>query len=1205
MCDVPLQDAREKSLFWVRENGPMKGSDLLRLLEGQGFCSFHAGNHLRRLVEEGCLLTSGYAPGEDPVTCETALWSLPPEPVTVPPEVQPAAGRTWGRGYRGTSRVLGSGAHGTVHEAEQLSLKRLVAIKDIPRERLEASGNPILLLKRLEREVRALSRCSHPNIVGVIDAGGGIDPQGDLPYVVMERIEGPSLQALVESKGPLPLLEAALILRDALLALEYARSRGILHRDLKPSNILVTPAGAKLVDFGLAELLAPSGPDTHAKDESKLTHEGKVFLGTPMYQPTERHEGKSDVRTEIYSLLSVFYFALTGKHLFEFEKPPTFTDWAFAHYHADSRLVDIRHPSRRPDCPESMAAILRRALRRDPALRHASYAEILRELEPVLAELKATPPPPAAEVPSPLAGEAQPAAEVRSSTEAPKSPAGTRGVSTLLGDLEGAQGTSPSSSSSGPVGAPILSGLRARMAKVEERGSRLFGNVDGLHGQTGPFTVALLNLARAQGLMPILRRIYEAHSSRELDSFEECLFATAGGNFTELPPGTPRVPTGLGDYFHDALEIALNEADRWFYPEAAVQYAEAIVVFLEGALEAPELLRHRSGAALKGRPAERSRLLAGSFAALALAAVGVFGWEHFGRGNRAPSPKGAFELPQRTDLARSDETKKVSAPEEPRKPIEISKLESEKMTPPPKAEEKPTPKVEPPAPRLREKLAAQPPGPREAALMVELLALFEKRQTELRWASYDGLVLDLETFEKERLRREGEQSTASDENYAASHAKAARMMLTLARQAVRARLDQLRNSKDSVVLKTAAGGTVTGKVQDVDQAKITLQNAEGGTFTVELSKLALEEFVPDAGAASAELAFRGLTLHPAKTLGEVLDLEPNDESRLLWVPFLVRLARLEIRQAARDTALEAKDILLQSKGVEQSTTLLIHHVVFAAAESAFSKEKPRVTPVYGYLEPDFGQATRERESLELLLARQYSRVVASFRDTGSASVAAELLLGGLERDLDAGAEELLADGGWYNNDWKVWPPEPDLKKKEKLFNTRDPKSIVLQDPAGPRSLIMNDNTTRAPEGIHLVLSFKPEPGHSESAYWSFLLRGGKDRKDNLTLRVDAGGIGLYRSVFEAGAKDVCLAHSPLPRAPGDEESRAYTLVPGEDHLHVFADRDIVLSLPMENARIPNQLDFTVCYGKASVRRMLAKKLSPAAAVDGKKKETDK
>jgi serine/threonine protein kinase len=1527
MCNVPAKEVEEKILISIREAPLIKTGDLQGLLTNLGICGFHGPSAMRNLQAKRSIVAQGHAPGMDPVAGEAAQWSLPPDPSAAD------AGRPIGRGYL-LRKVVGTGGHGVVYEALQSSLNRRVAIKVIPRDRLLGSGNPKALIKRLKREAEVLSRFNHPNIVHVIDAGGEADALGESPYIVMELIEAPTLQALVDSRGPLPLLQAAEIFQDAARACEYARSKGVLHRDLKPSNILIEATGAKLLDFGLAQLFAEPGETPPAQGESRITREGNVFLGTPMFQPTERHEGKGDERSDLYALAAVIYFALSGKHLFDFDKPPTFTDWAFAHYQADSRLVDIRHPGRRPDCPESLAGVLRRALRRDPASRYASYTELLRDLEPILTELKASQPPPAAAVPTVLAPE-----EAR----APKSPAPPQGMSRILSDLERADGLPAPTPFDPPrrsstVDGPILSGLRRRMAGVEERFGLEVGDVEVLHGQTGPLSVAILELAGQKGLMPILQRIFETQSGLEVEAFEECLLAYAAGKSAILPPGTPSIPTGLGRYFYDADEIAQNQENQWYFSEAAVQYAEAIVVFLEGALGAPELVRHRkdareeesskasrilvptsppaipavppsapaaegvgsatsllapgvqvghyeimrhlggggmgdvylardsrfdrdiaikilkksfandpaylqrferetriaaqlnhpnivpvydtlrfqgcpclvmayvrgtdlasylrqrgvlparealiivsqvldalahahrqglvhrdikpdnililveegqdtaklrvvltdfglmksvrmkgleappgsthtqegvflgtpdyvspeqalalpevdsrtdlwalgvvlyellSGArpyvassptallfkiadensqpvplgslkpeldprvirlverCLRKKPEERwlraqdlrdeidqilagessleresgaarkPRFLAGSLAALGLAAVGVLIWAFFGRGNQAPSPKGAFELPHRTDVVRSDEPKNAPAPEEPRKPVEIGKPEPEKIASLPKTEEKPAPKVEPPAPRLRDKFAAQRPGPRAAALMGDLMSLFEKRQADLRFASYDGLASDLDAFDKRRLN-EGGAETASSDDYVASHSKAARRMLELARQAVRARLERLRASKGPVVLKTAQGGTVSGKVQDLDEAKISLRDDQGGTITVELSKLALDEFVPGSGAPAAELAFGGLTLHPARTLGQVLDFEENDESVLLWVPFLVRLARLEVRGDARDTALEAKDLLPKTQAVDDRVAVLVHHVAFEAAESGLLREKPRVVPVYGYLDPDFALAQREKESLELLLHRRYSQVIASYRDTASGPMAGELLLSGFEKGLEAGSEELFAGSGWYNNWWDIWPEEPDVNKRQKLYDTHDPKAIVLWDPAGPRSLIMSDTVTRAPEGILLCLSFEPEPGRSEDAYWSLLLRGGKGRTDNLVLRVDAGGIGLYRSVLEPGAKDACLAHAPLPLATGGDPFRAYALVPGEDHLHVFVDRESVLSLPAVNARIPNQLAFTVCYGKGSVRSMLARKPLPAAAVDGRKKrDTDK
>jgi serine/threonine protein kinase len=524
--------------------------------------------------------------------------------------------------------------------------------------------------------------------------------------------------------------------------------------------------------------------------------------------------------------------------------------------------------------------------------------------------------------------------------------------------------------------------------------------------------------------------------------------------------------------------------------------------------------------------------------------------------------------------------------------------------PEPKVVEPVSKKIELPVPRLREKLAAQPAGARATALMGELLGLFEKHERELRSASYDGLGGELDAFEKARLHAGGSEALSSDEALAALHVKAARRMLDLARQAVREHLGRLRSEKGPVVLKIAGGGLVSGKVQELGDGKISLRDDQGGTVTVDVSKLALEEFVPDRGAPAAQLAFQGLTLDPARTLGLALDFEAEDESVLLWAPFLVRLARLEVRQGARATALGARELLAKSKAAPDSTAVLLHHVAFAAAESELREVQARILPVFGYLEPDFASARREKESLELLLARRYSQVLASYPGTAPGPVAGELLLGVFLADLDAGFEELLNGSGWWNNRWEVWPKEPDIKARQKLFDTRDPKLLVFRDPAGMRSLIMNDNTTRAPEGILLRLSFEPEPGQAESAHWSLLLRGGKDGTDSLSLRVDASGIGLYRQVLEPGAKDACLAHAPLPTASGDDPFRAYALVPAEDHLHVFVDGEIVLSLPRESAKIPHQMDFSVCRGTSSVRCMLARKPATAPAEDaGKKKDT--
>lgn len=1516
MCDTAIKDAQEKILFWVAEAAPVTTGDLRRLLVGQGVCLFHSGQALRRLRESGCLAADGCPDGKNPADHDGALW----RPCAKEASGEGNGTRALGRGYELLgSKLLGSGGHGAVYQGVQKSLNRPVAIKIIPRDRLERSGNPGALVKRLKREAEVLSRFSHPNIVHVIDAGG--DAEGESPYVVMELIDAPSLQARVESGGPLSPLEAAEVFRDSARALSYARSKNVLHRDLKPQNILLAPTGAKLVDFGLAQLFADPG-QSPPDGESRITREGDVFLGTVMYQPTERHEGWGDQRSDLYALAAVIYFALTGKALFDFEKTPSFTEWAYAHHNVDSRLVDIRHSSRRPDCPERLAQILRRSLRKSPEQRYENYEELLLDLETLLSELRSA---------TPAAGAALPSGAVTKVAAAPTGEEESCGVSSILSDLERsacpAQAAQSSDNESDPA-APELAALRDRMAAAEERFGRAFGDVEVLYGRKGALATRLLELARVKGLMPILRRIFEAHSGLEVDAFEDCVLAYASQRSSIIPPGVPDIPTGLGRYFYDAFEIAENRNRQWFFQEAASEYAEAILAFVEaapefadlgsfrkdageaGSLAVSELLspnggsppaaaavqsavptnpassllgagvrlgpytitRHLGGGGMgevylarddrfgrdvaikilkrsfagdteylvrfereariaarlnhpnavqvydtlvfEGRPCivmayvrgadlsgylkqrgslpvrealeiarqladalahahrqdlvhrdvkpdnvlllaedgsgsgrhrvmltdfglmksirakgsdapaggthtqegvflgtpdyvspeqalavaevdsrtdiwalgvvlyemlsgtrpfaapsptallckiadektvptpllklkpdldpavvnlvekclrkkpeerwlraqdvreEIDRILAGSsgkasalgkrrtltaVAAATLAGLAILAWSKLGPGRQPTNSRSDFELARRAPEASPEVRKTDPADESPSKSVERPRPEPVKE-PSAKSDEKPAPKPEPPAPKLREKLANHPPTSVAAAILADLTGLFERRNQDLRFASYDGLLDDLLAFERDRLGFPAAAKGGSDGDYAVSHLKAARRMLDLARESIQTELGKLRKSPGAVVLKVAGGATVAGTVQELDQSRIVLRDEQGATVSIELSKLDLERFVPTSGAPVAELAFRGLTLGPAKTLDEILDFEEADESVLLWVPFLVRLARIEVQREAHEAAAEVKDVLSAGAPVEGSTAALLHHVAFARAEERMSRARQRILTAYPSLDPEFARARREKDSLELLFARRYSQVVASYPGSGAAPVAGQLLLGAFEKDLERGSEELLAGSGWWNNRWEVWPKEPDARKRQKFFDTRDPKVIVLQDPAGSRSLIMNDNATRAPEGILLRVSFEPEAGQAEDAYWSFLLRGGKGRSDSLALRVDAAGIGLYRSVFEAGAKDTCLARAPMPPAGGDGSGHTLALIPAEEYLHVFFDGEAVLNLPAEDARIPNQLDFTVCRGKASVRSMLARKPSPAAAGGGSNKE---
>ena len=207
---------------------------------------------------------------------------------------------------------IGAGGMGEVYRARDTRLERLVAIKVLPAHLAENSE----LRQRLEREAKAISSLSHPNICPLYDIGheNGVD------YLVMELIEGETLGERL-AKGPLPLEQTLQIGIQIADALEKAHRQGIVHRDLKPGNVMLTSGGTKLLDFGLAKA---DSTTSGAGDEltrtptvsQPLTTAGTV-LGTYQYMAPEQLEGKDvDPRTDIFALGAVLYEMATGRRAF-------------------------------------------------------------------------------------------------------------------------------------------------------------------------------------------------------------------------------------------------------------------------------------------------------------------------------------------------------------------------------------------------------------------------------------------------------------------------------------------------------------------------------------------------------------------------------------------------------------------------------------------------------------------------------------------------------------------------------------------------------------------------------------------------------------------------------------------------------------------------------------------------------------------------
>ncbi len=255
---------------------------------------------------------------------------------------------------------LGEGGMATVYKAYDTRLERDVAVKVI---RVDQFAPAVLehVLKRFEREAKALARLTHPNIVHINDYG----EQDGIPYLVMDFLPGGTLKPRLGR--PIPWQEAARLLVPVADALGYAHEHGIIHRDVKPSNILLTDKGQPmLTDFGIAKILETEGEQT-------LTGTG-VGIGTPEYMAPEQISSKNvDQRADIYALGIVFFEMLTGRRPFEADTP-----LAVLVKQANEPLPRPRQFC--PDLPESVERVLFKALAKQPQDRYQSMDEFSRAL---------------------------------------------------------------------------------------------------------------------------------------------------------------------------------------------------------------------------------------------------------------------------------------------------------------------------------------------------------------------------------------------------------------------------------------------------------------------------------------------------------------------------------------------------------------------------------------------------------------------------------------------------------------------------------------------------------------------------------------------------------------------------------------------------------------------------------------------------------
>lgn len=262
-------------------------------------------------------------------------------------------------------RELGRGAMGRVFLAHDPQIDRKVAIKTVQYLSALPAHEQLQARERFLREARAVGRLAHPCIVTLYD----VDELEGVLYLVMEYVEGATLDTCCQADNLLPAPVVATLVGHSAEALDYAHRAGVVHRDVKPANLIrVGASSLKITDFGLAK-----------QAEAQLTNDG-MLLGTPSYMSPEQIRGlPSDGRSDLFSLGVVLFELLTGERPFPGDSVSSII---YRIVHEEPRELVCREP-----VPAELCAFIERALAKDPAERFATGEEFSRELRQAAAGL--------------------------------------------------------------------------------------------------------------------------------------------------------------------------------------------------------------------------------------------------------------------------------------------------------------------------------------------------------------------------------------------------------------------------------------------------------------------------------------------------------------------------------------------------------------------------------------------------------------------------------------------------------------------------------------------------------------------------------------------------------------------------------------------------------------------------------------------------